>query len=201
VPNAHLTDCCIHCRSHLGLSTQPGCATYLLASARSEADNLAAKGVYSTRRDRPSHIITSQIEHPTTLQPCPFLERLGAAVGCVPVDAKSVVDRDDFRRAIGPNTCLITIMCADNEVGTIQPIADIAAIAREHGILLHTHGAQSLDKIAARQWALLQSLARVQLDSVPGAARFRAISTQSLTSCSECSDARSQWAWTPQKSH
>jgi cysteine desulfurase len=126
-----------------------GCAPdeVVFTSGGSEANNLAIKGVFFARRDRPSHIITSRIEHPATLEPCRFLERLGASVTCVPVDAGGIVDPDDIRRAITPHTCLISIMHANNEVGTIQPIAEIAAIAREQGIPLHSDAAQSIGKI------------------------------------------------------
>ncbi len=119
----------------------------VFTSGGSEANNLALKGIFFARRDRPSHIITSRIEHPATLEPCRFLERLGATVSYVPVDGNGVVDPDTVRRAIGPDTCLISVMHANNEVGSIQPIPDIAAIAREHGIPLHTDAAQSVGKI------------------------------------------------------
>jgi cysteine desulfurase len=103
--------------------------------------------MFFARRDRPWHMITSQIEHPATLEPCRFLERLGATVIYVPVDGDGLVDPDGIRKAISPDTCLISIMHANNEVGTIQPIAEIAAVAREHGIPLHTDAAQSVGKI------------------------------------------------------
>jgi cysteine desulfurase len=99
---------------------------------------------------RTAHIITSQIEHPATLEPCRFLSRLGAAVTYVPVDGNGLVDPDDIRKAVTRDTHLISVMHANNEVGTIQPIADIATIAREHGILLHSDAAQSVGKISTR---------------------------------------------------
>lgn len=121
----------------------------VFTSGGSEANNLAIKGMFFARGDRPSHVITSQIEHPAILEPCRFLERQGATVTYVPVNSDGLVDPGDIHRAISPTTCLITIMHANNEVGTIQPIADIAAIAREHGIPMHTDAAQSVGKIAA----------------------------------------------------
>ena len=129
-----------------------GCAAdeIVFTSGGSEANNLALKGICSPPRKRPAHIITSQIEHPATLEPCHHLARLGVAVSYVPVDGSGLVDPDDIRKAITPDTCLISVMHANNEVGTIQPIADIARIAHEHGIRFHTDAAQSVGKIATR---------------------------------------------------
>ena len=129
-----------------------GCtaAEIVFTSGGSEANNLALKGLFYQRGDRPSHVITSQIEHPATLAPCRFLERLGATVTHVPVDGSGLVDPDDIRKAISKETFLISVMHANNEVGTIQPLSDIARIAREHGVLLHTDAAQSVGKIATR---------------------------------------------------
>ncbi|HEV3343690.1 MAG TPA: cysteine desulfurase family protein, partial [Pirellulales bacterium] len=98
-------------------------------------------------RNRKFHIITSRIEHPAVLEPCQFLERFGAEVTRLPVDGHGLVSPDDVRRAIRPATALITIMHANNEVGTIQPIAEIAAVARDHGVLFHTDAAQTVGKI------------------------------------------------------
>ena len=129
-----------------------GCAAdeIVFTSGGGEANNLALKGVFFARGDRPSHIITSEIEHPAILAPCEFLERLGAKVTYVPVDGSGLVDPDAIRKAITKDTCLISVMHANNEVGTIQPVADIARIARAHGILLHTDAAQSAGKIATK---------------------------------------------------
>jgi cysteine desulfurase len=127
-----------------------GCAPdeIVFTSGGSEANNLALTGV--TPSSRPAHVITSQIEHPATLEPCRYLTRLGAAVTYAPVDGTGLVDPDDIRKAITRDTCLISVMHANNEVGTIQPIADIARIAHDHGILFHTDAAQSVGKIATR---------------------------------------------------
>ncbi len=129
-----------------------GCVSdeVVFTSGGSEANNLALKGLFFRRRDRPSHVITSRIEHPATIEPCRFLERLGAKVTYVPVDGAGLVDPDDIRGAITKDTFLISIMHANNEVGTIQPIAEIAKIAREHGIPLHTDAAQSVGKIPTK---------------------------------------------------
>ena len=101
----------------------------IFTSGGSEANNLALKGVFFARRDKRDHIITTRIEHPTILAPCRFLERLGARVTYLPVDHTGRVSPDDVRRAITPNTMLVSIMHANNEVGTIQPIEDCARIA------------------------------------------------------------------------
>ncbi len=119
----------------------------VFTSGGSEANNLALKGLFFPHRDRPSHIVTSQIEHPAILAPCRFLERLGATVTYVPVDGSGLVDPDDIRKAITKDTFLISIMHANNEVGTVQPIAEIAKIARAQDIPLHTDAAQSVGKI------------------------------------------------------
>ncbi len=122
----------------------------VFASGGSEANNLALKGLFFRRRDRPSHIVTSQIEHPATLESCHFLERLGAKVTYLPVDGTGLIDPGDVRNAITKDTFLISIMHANNETGTIQPVTEIARIAREHGIPLHSDAAQSIGKIPAR---------------------------------------------------
>ena len=129
-----------------------GCSAdeIVFTSGGSEANNFALKGLFFPRDARPSHIVTSQIEHPAILAPCRFLERLGATVTFVPVDGSGLVDPDDIRKAITKHTFLVSIMHANNEVGTIQPIAEIAKIAREHGILLHTDAAQSVGKIPTK---------------------------------------------------
>ena len=122
----------------------------VFTSGGSEANNLALKGVFFARdRDHP-HIITTRIEHPAILSPCAFLERLGAQVAYLPVDSTGRIDPDTLRRAITPDTILISVMHANNEVGTIQPIEECARIAREHGVLLHTDAAQSVGKIATK---------------------------------------------------
>jgi cysteine desulfurase len=122
----------------------------VFTSGGSEADNLALKGVFFALKERGDHIITTAVEHPAILEPLRFLERLGARVTVVPVDRTGRVDPDDVRRAITPRTILVSVMHANNEVGTIQPIAEIAAIAHEHGVLVHTDAAQSVGKIRTR---------------------------------------------------
>jgi cysteine desulfurase len=122
----------------------------VFTSGGSEANNLALKGLWGAPRDRAAHVITSMIEHPATLEPCRHLTTLGATVTYVPTDRTGLVNPDDVRRAITRDTRLISIMHANNEVGTIQPIAEIANIAHEHDIHFHTDAAQSVGKISTR---------------------------------------------------
>ncbi len=122
----------------------------VFTSGGSEADNLALTGVFFALRERGDHIITTAVEHPAILEPLRFLERLGARVTVIPVDRTGMVDPEDVRRAITPRTILVSVMHANNEVGTIEPIAEIAAIAHEHGVLVHTDAAQSVGKIPVR---------------------------------------------------
>ena len=126
-----------------------GCSAeeIVFTSGGSEANNLALKGSFFALNGRRKHIITTAVEHPAILAPCRFLERLGAEVTYLPVDATGRVDPDDVRRAICPHTILISVMHANNEVGTIQPVEEIGAIAREHGVRFHTDAAQSAGKI------------------------------------------------------
>jgi cysteine desulfurase len=120
----------------------------IFTSGGSEANNLALKGVAWALKHKGNHIITSAVEHPAIIGPCRFLEQQGFAVTIVPVDQVGRIDPDDVARAITPRTILISIMHANNEVGTIQPIAEISRVARAHGVLLHTDAAQSVGKIA-----------------------------------------------------
>jgi cysteine desulfurase len=119
----------------------------VFTSGGSEANNLGLKGVFFASRHKGEHIVTTAIEHPSVLEPCRFLERLGATVTYLPVDGMGRVDPDQVRESITSRTILISVMHANNEVGTIQPIAEIADIARRHDVLLHTDAAQSVGKI------------------------------------------------------
>lgn len=109
-----------------------------------EASNHAIKGIGWLGNP---HLIYSAIEHPATAMPCEFMKKLGCLVTVVPVDRFGTVDPEDVRRAITSRTKLISIMHSNNEVGTLQPIREIARIAGEHGILVHTDAAQSLGKL------------------------------------------------------
>jgi cysteine desulfurase len=120
----------------------------VFTSGGTEANNAALAGVFfaEQKTGRPQ-IIISSIEHPSITKTCDFLERLGAVITRVPVDRCGLVDPADVRRALTADTALISIMHANNEVGTLQPIREIAAIAREHGVLMHTDAAQSVGKV------------------------------------------------------
>jgi selenium donor protein len=122
----------------------------VFTSGGTEANNWALKGVFFAARHkvRRPHVVTSQIEHPSILNPCRFLEELGADVSYLSVDQFGGVDPDDVLRAIRPETILVSVMHANNEVGTIQPIGEIARIAREKGVLCHTDAAQTAGKIS-----------------------------------------------------
>jgi cysteine desulfurase len=122
----------------------------VFTSGGSESNNHALKGVFFAKGKAKAHFITTQVEHPAIINPCLFLERLGATATYLPVDGFGRVDPEDVRRAITPETILISVMHANNEVGTIQPIPDIARIAHEHEILFHTDAAQSVGKVATR---------------------------------------------------
>jgi cysteine desulfurase len=126
-----------------------GCAPeeIVFTSGGSEANNLAIKGTFFALRRERAHIITTAIEHPAVLAPCRFLERLGGSVTYLTVDPTGRVDPKDVRGAITPQTILISVMHANNEVGTIEPIEEIGVIAREHGVRFHTDAAQSVGKI------------------------------------------------------
>lgn len=141
------------------IGAKPG--EIIFTGGGTEASNHAIKGVAFSRASgwggwfawlrgglRNVHVIHSAVEHPATVQPCAFLAKLGCAVTIVPVDGQGRVDPDAIRRAMRGTTALVSIMHSNNEVGTLQPIADIAKITRERGVLLHVDAAQSLGKVA-----------------------------------------------------
>jgi cysteine desulfurase len=136
-----------HARQQVAELLQCSPDEIVFTSGGSESNNHAIKGVFFTRREKRSHIITTQIEHPAVINPCRFLEKLGAEVTYVAVDRHGRVDPQDVQKAITPKTILITVMHANNEVGSIQPIEEISKIARERGIVFHTDAAQSVGKI------------------------------------------------------
>ncbi len=120
----------------------------IFTSSGSESDNLAIKGVAYARKKKGNHIITTKVEHPAVLNPCKFLEREGFKVTYLGVDNEGMLDLDELRAAITPETTLITAMFANNETGVIFPIKEIGAIAREHKVAFHTDAVQSAGKIA-----------------------------------------------------
>lgn len=122
----------------------------VFTSGGTEANNFIIKGVAATFSRRGKHIITSAVEHPAIVNPCRSLEGIGFDVSYVDVDSTGRVDVQEVIGEIRPETILITIMHANNEVGTIQPIAQIAEIAREAGVFIHTDAAQSCGKLDTR---------------------------------------------------
>lgn len=120
----------------------------VFTASGSESNNLALKGVmFHVKHFRRAQLITSAVEHPAVARPCAFLERLGCRVTVVPVDRWGRVDPAEVERALTPETALVSIMHANNEVGTLQPIAEIAAVCRRRGVLVHTDASQSVGKV------------------------------------------------------
>ncbi len=119
----------------------------IFTSGGTEADNLAIIGAARGARDGRNHIITSRIEHHAVLHSCEYLEERGFEVTYLPVDCEGLVDPDEVRRAITPKTLLVTIMHGNNEVGTIEPVAEIGRICREAGVLFHSDAVQSAGKV------------------------------------------------------
>lgn len=120
----------------------------VFTSGATESDNMALKGIARAYREQGRHIITAMTEHKAVLDTCAALEKQGFEVTYVPVDRSGLVDPDDIRRAITRDTILISIMYVNSEVGAIAPLAEIGAVARQHGVLLHTDAVQGVGKIA-----------------------------------------------------
>lgn len=122
----------------------------VFTSGGTESNNMVIKGVAHSLAEKGRHIITTAIEHPAVTNPCLFLLYQGYDVTFLPVDSTGLVDPEDVKTAIRPTTVLISVMHANNETGTIQPISEIGALAREAGVLFHTDAAQSVGKIPTR---------------------------------------------------
>jgi len=120
----------------------------VFTSGATESTNLAIKGVAEMYREKGNHIITQVTEHKATLDTCKRLEKYGYEVTYLPVDKDGLVSLDDLRRAITPKTILISLMYANNEIGVIQPIAEIGKIAKEKGVFFHVDGSQAIGKIS-----------------------------------------------------
>jgi cysteine desulfurase len=134
------------------LGCQP--AEVVFTSGGTESNNYAIKGVALAGRERGNHIITSAVEHPAVVEVCYWLAQQGFRITTLPVDAFGMVDPADLQRVITADTLLVTVMHANNEVGTIQPIAQLAQIAHQHGALIHTDAAQSVGKVPVNVDAL-----------------------------------------------
>lgn len=113
----------------------------------SESDNTAIKGIAKANKKRGNHIITSKIEHPAVLETCKQLEKEGFEITYISVDEKGIVNLEELKKSIKPTTILITIMFANNEIGTIQPIEEIGKIAKENNIYFHTDSVQAVGSI------------------------------------------------------
>ncbi len=135
----------------------------VFVSGGTEADNLAILGTVRRHSCASKHVITTAIEHPAVLHPCGQLGREGVEVTYLPVGSTGVVDPDDVRRALRPETVLVSVMHANNELGTVQPVAEIARICKEVGVVLHSDGVQALGKLPVN----VQSLG-VDLYSISG---------------------------------
>ena len=122
-------------------------AEIVFTSGGTESDNFAIKGVAYANRKKGDHIITSAIEHPAVLETCRFLQREGFSVTYLPVDGEGLVDPSSVADAITDKTILISIMHANNEIGTIQPLAEIGALARKRGVIFHTDAVQSFGQL------------------------------------------------------
>jgi len=133
------------------LNCSPG--EIVFTSGGTESNNYAIKGIARSiaakGEDKGNHIITSVIEHPAVLEVCHYLEKYGFKTTYLPVDSEGVINISDLKNALSPETILISIMHANNETGAIQPISEIAEIAKKHNIITHTDAAQSLGKIPA----------------------------------------------------
>lgn len=119
----------------------------IFTSGATESDNLGIKGVFEMYAQKGNHIITAVTEHKAVLDTCKHIEKLGGEVTYLPVQPDGLIDLKELEAAIKPTTILISIMYANNEVGVIQPMKEISAIARKHGVLLFTDGTQAVGKI------------------------------------------------------
>jgi cysteine desulfurase len=119
----------------------------VFTSGGSESNNMVLKGIVDLRRPGDFHIVTSAVEHPAILNTALFLLELGVHVTILPVDRYGRIDLDDLRKAIQPHTALISIMLANNETGTLQPVREITRIAREYNLPVHTDAAQAVGKL------------------------------------------------------
>lgn len=136
-----------HAREQVAGLLGAGAAEIVFTGCATEANNLAIRGVARALRQRGRHVITSAIEHPSVLQPMSRLREDGWDVTVLPVDAEARIDPAELERALRDDTVLVSIMHANNEVGTLQPIAEISALTRPRGIVLHCDAAQSIGKI------------------------------------------------------
>src|SRR3954471_18244273 len=119
----------------------------IFTSGATESDNLGIKGVAEMYREKGNHIITAVTEHKAVLDTCKRLEKYGFRVTYLPVQKDGLIDLDDLKRAMDDKTILVTIMAANNEIGVLQPVADIGKLCRERGVIFHTDATQAVGKV------------------------------------------------------
>jgi cysteine desulfurase len=122
----------------------------IFTSGGTEADNMAVFGVMEAGRGKGDHLVTTVVEHHAVLEPCRRLEKSGFRVTYLPVDGNGLVDPDEVRRALTPSTVLVSVMHANNEIGTIQPVEEISALCREVGVYFHTDAVQTVGALETR---------------------------------------------------
>ncbi|HIK43503.1 MAG TPA: IscS subfamily cysteine desulfurase [Leptolyngbyaceae cyanobacterium M65_K2018_010] len=140
----------------------------IFTSGATEANNLALKGVAEAYFSQGRHIITVQTEHRAVLAPCAYLESLGFALTYLPVQADGLLDLNTLEAALRPDTILVSVMAANNEIGVLQPLADIGALCRERGVLFHSDAAQAIGKIPLDVQALQIDLLSLTAHKVYG---------------------------------
>ena len=119
----------------------------IFTSGATESDNLAIKGVAEMYREKGNHIITAVTEHKAVLDTCKRLEKYGYRVTYLPVQKDGLIDLDDLKRAMDDKTILVTIMYANNEIGVLQPVAEIGKLCHERGVIFHTDATQAIGKV------------------------------------------------------
>jgi cysteine desulfurase len=119
----------------------------VFTASGTESDNMVLTGVAARYKPQDCHIITSSFEHPAILETCKYLQKLGYEISFLPVTTEGIVDPASLKQALRPNTRLVSVMAANNVVGTLQPIGELARIANEHGVLFHTDAVQAVGKI------------------------------------------------------
>jgi len=135
-------------REQLAIAIHAEPIEIIFTSGATEANNLAIKGVAESYMADGKHIITAQTEHSAVLEPCRYLERLGFSVTYLPVSSDGLVNLLDLAQAFRPDTILVSIMAANNEIGVLQPITEIGALCRDRNVIFHTDAAQALGKTA-----------------------------------------------------
>lgn len=136
-----------HARDQVASLLHASSSEIFFTSGGSESDNWALRGILDAYAEKGNHIITTKIEHHAILRTCEYLERHGAAVTYLDVDQHGFVDPDDVKRAMTPETVLVSVMTANNEIGTLEPVREIGEICHENGVLFHTDAVQAMGHI------------------------------------------------------